>query len=121
MDMLRQNSEELISILDEIFATKTREEWEPHFKENIVIYGLVQSPMEVTQDPQALANDFFAELDNPTLGKIKVVTLPMKFHQNPASVRTPAPERGQHSEEILLDLGYSWEDIGRLKEQEVIL
>ena len=121
MDVLRQNSEELISILDEIFATKTREEWEKPFRENNVIYGLVQSPMEVTQDPQALANDFFAELDNPELGKIKVVTMPMKFRQNPASVRTAAPERGQNTEEILLDLGYSWEDISRFKEQEVIL
>ncbi|MBI3040982.1 MAG: hypothetical protein HYY80_04970 [Chloroflexi bacterium] len=47
--------------------------------------------------------------------------MPIKFHQNPASVRTSAPEKGQDTEETLLDLGYSWEDIGQLKEQGVVL
>ena len=121
MDALSRNCEELIGILDRIFASKTRKEWEKHFKENDVIYGLVKTPMEVTQDPQALANDFFAELDTPALGKIRVVTTPVTFRQNPASVRTPAPERGQHTEEILLEMGYSWENIAQFKEQGVIL
>ena len=50
-----------------------------------------------------------------------LVTTPINFYQNPASIRTPAPEIGQHTEEILLDLGYNWDDIARLKEQGVIL
>lgn len=54
-------------------------------------------------------------------GKLKVVATPVKFCQNPASVRSSAPETGQHTEEMLLNLGYSWEDIAQLKEQEVIL
>jgi len=120
MDAIRDHCEELIGIFDEIFATKTIKEWEKNFKENGIIYGVVQSPMEVTQDPQALANDFFADLDSLELGKIKVVTPPVKFSQNPASVRTPSPIRGQHTEEILLELGYDWEEIGKLKEQAVI-
>ncbi|MFC1943026.1 CaiB/BaiF CoA transferase family protein [Chloroflexota bacterium] len=120
-EALSQNCEELIHILDEVFATKTRKEWEERFREYDVIYGNVVTPLEVTTDPQALANGFFAEIDHHTQGKMKVVTTPTKFHQNPASVRTPAPEKGQHTEEILLDLGYSWEEIAQLKEQEVIL
>ncbi len=121
MASLRDNSEALISILDEVFASKTMEEWEVRFKEYDIIYGRVASPLEVTTDPQAIANNFFADIDDPSRGKVKVVTFPVKFHQNPASVRTSAPEKGQHTEEVLLDLGYSWEDIGRFKEQRVIL
>ncbi len=121
MGSLRQNCEELISILDEVFASKTMDEWDKRFKENDIIYGRVVTPTEVITDPQALANDFFAEVEHPTLGKIRLVTMPVKFHQDPALVRTPAPEKGQHTEEILLDLGYSWEDIVKIKEQEVIL
>ncbi len=72
-------------------------------------------------DPQALANDFFVEIDHPVAGRLKLVNTPVKFRQNPASPGSPAPQVGQHTEEILLDLGYSWDDITRLKEQKVIL
>ena len=116
-----RNSEELVRILDEVLASKVMEEWEKRFKENNCIYGRVQTPVEVTTDPQALANGFFAEIHHPIGGKMKLVTSPVKFSQNPASIRTPAPEVGQHTEEILLDLGYSWDNIAQLKEQGVIL
>jgi crotonobetainyl-CoA:carnitine CoA-transferase CaiB-like acyl-CoA transferase len=46
--------------------------------------------------------------------------MPVNFRQNPASVRTSTPELGQNNEEILLELGYSWDDISSLKAQEVI-
>ncbi len=116
-----EHCKELISIFDEIFATKTREEWEKRFRANDVVYGLVQTPMEVTKDPQAIAENFFVDVDNTTNGKIKLVTQPIDFHQNPSRVRGPAPKRGQHTEEVLLEIGYSLEDIGQLKEQGVIL
>ena len=116
-----ENCEELIRILDEVLASRNREEWEKRFRENNCIYGRVETPVEVINDPQAVANDFFAEINHPVAGKMKLVATPVKFRQNPASVRTLAPEVGQHTEEILLDLGYSWDDIARLKEQGVIL
>jgi len=119
--MREQNSEELIRILDEIFVSKNMEEWEKRLRENNCIYGRVQSPLEVTTDPQAVANDFFAEIHHPIGGEMKLVTTPVNFYQNPASIRTPAPEIGQHTDEVLLDLGYNWDDIAQLKEQGVIL
>lgn len=51
---------------------------------------------------------------------IKLVATPIKFRQNPASVRTPAPNIGQHTEEILSEIGYTWEDIAQFKEQGII-
>lgn len=121
MDRRAENCEELIRILDDIFASKNRDEWEKRFRENNCIYGLIQNAVEVTTDPQALANDFFAEINHPLAGRMKLVNTPVKFRQNPASVRNSAPEVGQHTEETLLNLGYSWDDIAQLKEQEVIL
>ena len=121
MNTREQNSEELIRILDDIFATRTLQDWEKYLTENNCIYGRVQTPTEVTTDPQAQANDFFMEMEHPVAGPVKLVASPIKFKQNPASVRTPAPETGQHTEEILLELGYSWDDIVRFKDQEVIL
>lgn len=120
METRAEYCEELIRILDKVFASKEMEEWERRFRENNCIYGRVASPIEVTTDPQALANSFFAEL-HPPAGEMKLVTTPVKFCQNPASVRALAPEVGQHTEEILLDLGYSWEDITQLKKKGVVL
>ncbi len=121
MEIREENCEELICILDEVFASRNMEEWERRFRENNYVYGRVQSPIEVTTDPQAVANGFFAEIDHPVVGQMKIVTTPVNFRQNPASVRALAPEVGQHTEEILLDLGYSRDDIAQLKEQGVIL
>ncbi len=115
------NSAELVKIIDEEMAKKTRDEWELLFRKNEVIYGRVQSPQEVIRDPQALANDFFVPLHHPEAPQVKVVMTPVKFIQNPASVNKAAPEIGQDTEEILLNLDYSWEDIAVLKEKNVIL
>lgn len=115
------NCEELIRIIDEVMATKTQKQWEKLFREYNVIYGRVQSPMEVIKDPQALANDFFVDLHHPVATDVKVVMSPVKFIQYPAMVKASAPEIGQHTEEILLEQGYTWEDIAILKEKGVIL
>ena len=52
---------------------------------------------------------------------MKVITSPVEFKQDPLVIKTSAPQIGQHTEEILLELGYSWQDIGNFKEQKVIL
>lgn len=112
--------EELIKKIDDIVITKTLKEWEAIFRGTKVIYGKVLTPLEVVNDPQAMVNDFFVDLHHPTSNAMTVAT-PVKFDQNPSEVRTPAPEIGQHTEEVLLEHGYTWEDIAQLKESGVIL
>jgi crotonobetainyl-CoA:carnitine CoA-transferase CaiB-like acyl-CoA transferase len=116
----RRNCRELIGILDELFATRDVVEWEQRCREHDLIYARVQSPTEVTADPQALANGFFVDLNHPA-GPLKVVASPVRFYQDPATVRTPAPEVGEHTVEILRDSGYTAVDIATLREQKVIL
>ncbi len=119
MEARMKNCVELVRIFDEVFATKTIEEWENILKGYDFIFSRIQSPEEVVTDPQALVNNFFVDLPGYE-GEIKILTTPVEFKQNPALVRTPAPEVGQHNEEILLELGYTWEDISKLKDQEII-
>ena len=115
------NRQELIRLIDEIISTKGLAEWEAIFRANNLIYGRVQSPQEVIKDPQAHANHFFVNLRYPDKPDIKTVMTPVKFVENPAQVKSCAPEVGQHTEEVLLGLNYDWEDIARFKEEKAIL
>lgn len=117
-----KNCKELIEIIDSVIGKKTYEEISDLFdKAGEVIFGKVQTPLEVTNDPQAQANDFFKEIEHPSGNKIKFINSPAKFSKTPASIRMTAPELGQHTEECLLDIGHNWEEIIALKEKKVIL
>lgn len=121
MDLRARNASQLVPMLDSVFGKHTMAELEKLFRANGLAYGKAQKVSEVITDPQAIANGIFAEMPVPGGGALKVVTPPVKFRQDPATLRTLAPELGQHTEELLLDLGYGWHDIAGLKENRVIL
>ena len=116
-----ENARELIAIMDAKFATKTRDQWFEIFKREGLIHAPIQTPTEVINDPQSLANNYVVWFDHPVLGRTKMVGFPWDFSQTPASIRKEPPELGQHTEEILLELGYTWDDITQLKTEAVIL
>ena len=88
---------------------------------------IVASPInnlaDLAQDPQAWENDYFVETYCEEVQRdVTVRGLPIGLSKTPASVRSLGPELGQHTEEILVDtLGYSWDRVGELKAQGVIL
>jgi crotonobetainyl-CoA:carnitine CoA-transferase CaiB-like acyl-CoA transferase len=116
----RKNCADLIIILDEAFVTRTLAEWKERLSKFNLIFEPVQSPTEVANDPQAIANEYFSDFDHLTYGPIKIVGAPIKLSETPATIRSAAPEFSQNTEEVLLELGYSWEDILSLKDQKVI-
>ena len=119
-----ENSAELVKIIDEVFATKTVDEWDQALRASEVdfIYAKVQSVEELEQDPQVIANDYITEFEHPVLGSVKMCNHPNIYSETPAGIWREAPELGQHTEEILIDeLGYDWDDIQELREAGAIL
>ena len=115
------NAAELIDILDETFATKPREEWMKALRENGCVYSPLNTIADLEDDSQALANEYITEFDHPTMGKVKEIGFPVTFSETPASIQREAPEFGQHTEEVLIEiLGYTWEEIASLREKEII-
>jgi len=74
----------------------------------------------VSNDPQAFANHYFINVPHPVWGKIKMVGFPWDFSKTPASWRREAPGFGQHTEEILAEIGYTSEEIVTLREEGAI-
>jgi crotonobetainyl-CoA:carnitine CoA-transferase CaiB-like acyl-CoA transferase len=114
-----ENRVALWHILDEVFLSKTLDEWKPRLTGAGLPWSPVQNLREVINDPQARANDYFVAFDHPTYGRIEVLANPVKLSKTPVTIKM-APEFGQHTEEVLLEHGYSWEDISQLKQQGII-
>ncbi|MCH9039028.1 MAG: CoA transferase [Chloroflexi bacterium] len=122
MDARGENRGELIAILDGKFAEKTYHQWaEILERSGDFIFSPVQRLSELEDDPQVIANGYIADVDHPTLGPIKLADHPLRYSETPHSIRTVAPELGQHTEEILLEMGFDWEGIAGLQEKGVIL
>jgi crotonobetainyl-CoA:carnitine CoA-transferase CaiB-like acyl-CoA transferase len=114
------NSKELIRILDQIFENKTSNEWIKILKTHKLICTCVQTISDLLSDPQVLANEYIIDYTHPIFGQIKTVGFPWHFNKTPATLRLPAPQLGQHTEEILLEYGYSWNDISDFKTQHIV-
>jgi len=114
-------SGELIKLLDAEFARHPRDYFASRFDDNGLIWAPAQTPTEVIKDPVALENGYIVEYDHFGYGKVKGIRCPIQLKGTPERTPFGAPEFGQHTEEVLLELGYSWEDIGAFKEKKVIL
>ena len=117
-----QNNGEMITILDKTFATKTTLEWNTLLRQgDDIIFAPVQSMNDLAADPQVVANNYIINYNHETLGPVKVLGLPVALSETPGEVRAEAPEFGQHTEEVLLELGgYTWEEISELREKGAI-
>jgi crotonobetainyl-CoA:carnitine CoA-transferase CaiB-like acyl-CoA transferase len=116
------NAQACVAELDAIFATKPRSEWMQILHEGgDFIFTVVNSLDDLADDPQMRANDYITEIPHPQFGTMKYLNCPVGLSETPGSVREPAPELGQHTEILMTEeLGYTWDDIGRLKEGGVI-
>ena len=124
-DMVKRekNCQELIQILDQVFSTRTYDEWKGILEKHRLIYTSVNNFNQLLEDPQVVSNDYVAEYKHPSLGPIRLPSFPVRFHETPAvDVKSPAPVYGQNTEEVLIEIaGYTWDELLELKRKEAIL
>ena len=119
-DDRHDNAEALVKIIEDIFLTKTYDELIGILSKNKLVWSPVRTPLEVTTDEQAIANDFFVEWDHPVYGKMKVLNNPIKLSETPAGIESKAPELGENTESILKNLGYTQKQISEMKKSGAI-
>ena len=121
MALRRENAAECVRTLDEIFASRPLAEWRKRLATLHGAWTPVQTPREVHDDPQVAANAFLGEVAGADGEAFKLVANPVQYDEEPYATLHPAPEHGQNTEEVLLELGLSWQDIAAHKEAKAIL
>jgi crotonobetainyl-CoA:carnitine CoA-transferase CaiB-like acyl-CoA transferase len=109
-----RNLSALVDALTPLFKQRTVDEWLRRLEKSGVPAGPVLDIAQMHADPQAIAREMIVETTHPTAGKVKAIGLPVKFSETPGGVRRAAPVFGQHTQEVLHELGYSDEEIDRL-------
>jgi crotonobetainyl-CoA:carnitine CoA-transferase CaiB-like acyl-CoA transferase len=116
-----RNRDGLIAKLQEVFLTKSYEEWEALLLASGIPVGAINSIAQVVEHPQVKARGALVEMDHPRVGKVRMVGAPIRLSETPGSVRTPAPMQGEHTTEVLRDLlGLAADEIAALRKAGVI-
>jgi crotonobetainyl-CoA:carnitine CoA-transferase CaiB-like acyl-CoA transferase len=117
---LNAHSAEARAILDEVFATKTFAEWKGILSGMSGAWAPVQQGIELQDDPQVIANGYLAQVEAPSGEHFPLVTNPVQFDEEPNHL-VRAPDLGEHTDEVLLSLGYDMDQIIQLKLDDAIL
>lgn len=116
-----RNGPELIAYLDGVFARRPAREWVARMREFGLLVELVQDYEDVSRDPQVLANEYIQEVERPGGEPFRIVGIPVRMTKTPGRVRSPAPALGQHSREVLLEHGFSQQEVDELAAERVVL
>jgi formyl-CoA transferase/CoA:oxalate CoA-transferase len=107
---------ELLAIIEQLLRSATSDEWVARLDAAGVPVGPIQTVDQALADPQVVARGLVTEVEHPEAGRLKTIACPVRLTRTPASVRSAPPLLGQHSDEVLGQLGYSAARIRELHE-----
>jgi len=113
------NRVDCVRALDEIFASRTLDEWRHALGDAEGVWAPMQTASELPADPQTAANGYLLPVEHADGSTFSLVANPLQFDGTPPRVQR-APDLGQHTEEVLLELGVSWEELAKYKESGAI-
>jgi crotonobetainyl-CoA:carnitine CoA-transferase CaiB-like acyl-CoA transferase len=115
-----KNRLELLKVLKEIFLSKTTEQWMRVLEPAGALCAPVQNYQQVSDDPQVQANNYIMPFQHSRLGEIRIPNTPISFDSEPGSAHASEPTLGEHTDEVLLGLGYKADEIDRFRTDGVI-
>jgi len=118
-DRIRHRAD-LLPLLDAVFRTRPAAVWLEALRAAGVPCGPISTVDEIVVDPQVRAREMLVEIDHPSAGRITVPGLPVKCSATPGSIRRPPPRLGEHTVEVLGELGIPATEIPRLRREGVI-
>ena len=119
MRVRAENSDACVELLEEIFAGRTYAEWCERLNTLDAPWAPGQSVRELRDDPQARANGYLASVESPSGAEFELVGSPCQFDEEVPRL-APAPEVAAHTEEVLLEIGMSWDEIAACKRSGAI-
>ncbi|MFS0785465.1 CaiB/BaiF CoA-transferase family protein [Shouchella sp. 1P09AA] len=114
------NRTRLLSICGEAMLAKTKREWKALFDQAGVPNGPIQTIPEMFADPHIQAREMCMSMEHPSLGALKLVGSPLKLSKSPVKMAKPPPLYGEHTEQVLRELGYIKDDIEGLRQNHII-
>ncbi|MEH7502882.1 CaiB/BaiF CoA-transferase family protein [Neobacillus drentensis] len=126
IDQYKKNSErlknksELEKIISAKIKTKSRAEWQALLDEAGIPNGPINNVKEALDSEQAIAREMVVIVEHPTVSNLKLVGSPLKFSKTPVKIDTHPPLHSEHTEEVLMKLGYSKQDIVKMRKDLII-
>lgn len=115
-----EHADELFPIINSWSRQRSRAEIAKIFEAHRLLVSPVLKGSEVMRDPQVLARDMVLEMEDPVLGKFREQGIAIKMQKTPGAIYRQAPTLGQHTDEVLREIGYSTEKIASLHESKVV-
>lgn len=110
---------DLLALLDELFATGTREDWVTRLRGADIVSAPINTLLEASNDPDVVANGYVTHVEHPKHGRLKVHGTPWQFSETPAKPGI-APELGEHNDAVLGELGYGPAELADLRARKII-
>ena len=110
---------ELLALLDELFATGTRQDWVSRLRGADIVSAPINTLIEASNDPDVVANGYVTHVEHPKHGRLKVHGTPWQFSETPARPGV-APELGEHNDAVLGELGYGAAELADLRARKII-
>jgi crotonobetainyl-CoA:carnitine CoA-transferase CaiB-like acyl-CoA transferase len=114
------NRDTIEALISEVLISGRKAEWISAFRGAGIPCGPVRSVVEALSDPLAAAREVVTEIDHPTIGKMSMLGLSLRLNDTPAEIRRHPPLLGEHTEEILVGLGYDEAEVKTMRESGVV-
>jgi crotonobetainyl-CoA:carnitine CoA-transferase CaiB-like acyl-CoA transferase len=115
-----RNRGELVPVLDKLFSTQSAGHWLEKLRDTGIPSGPINTIAETLAHPQHRARHFVVELDHPLVGPVKSMGNPLSLSATPVNYRLAPPTLGQHTQEVLVELGYDENAIASFREKRVV-